>query len=180
MQTFIKSGNTKLWLYVGILVLMAGLWRSGEAINSKLANLPIKTAPKASTATATIDQKSFYAVWVKRLISSAPEAIENDQAVEDLFRKKDEAPTALFSVLPEKPPGPDYVQLFKQQANISGFSDDGIFINNRFYAIGQALESLAMAGEAGKPVIPVLKSIQKGKVTFSVDKQQVVFLIGKT
>lgn len=178
MQNFIKSGNKKLWFYIGSIALMAVLWKFGEAINSKLASLPIKTAPKAVAATATIDQKSFYAVWVKRITSSAPETIENDQAVEDLFRKKEEV--VIATALPEKPPGPDYVQIFKQNANISGVSDDGIFINRRFYAIGQKLENLAMASESGteKPIIPVLNSIQKGKVTFVVGNQKVIFLIG--
>ena len=177
MQTFIKSGNARLWIYVGSLVIMAGLWKSGEAINSRLAGLPIKTAPKAAERATSIDQKSFYAVWVKRLTSSSPEIIEDDQAVENLFNKKEEKLPQILT--PEKPPEPDYGEIFKRNAQITGISNDGIFINRKFYRIGQKLDHLAIPTEAGKPIIPVLQSIQNGKVTFNVGKKQVVFVIGK-
>lgn len=177
MQTFIKSGNAKLWVYMGALALMAGLWKSGEAINHKLASLPIKTAPKSKKSTEIIDQKSFYAVWVKRLASSSPEIIEDDQAIENLFnRKEEEKLIPVFT--PEKPIGPDYPQIFKSRAQITGVSNDGIFINRQFYKIGQPIENLSMPVENGKTIKPVLQSIKNGKAVFMVNKQPVIFLLG--
>ena len=178
MNTFIKSGNAKLWIYIVALVLMAALWKAGEAINSKLVTLPIKTAPKSTAPSVKIDQKNFYAVWVKRITSSTKEVIEDDQAVENLFNKKEE-PDAKKTLTPEIPPEPDYVQTFKQNAVISGVSDDGIFINGQFVKIGQNIDHLAMAGTHGKSIIPALSSIKNGKVNFTVGKDKVDFLIGK-
>ena len=176
MKTFIKSGNAKLWIYIGALVFMAFLWKAGEAISGKLASLPIKTAPKSTVRTASIDQKSFYAVWVKRLAASSPEIIENDQAVENLFKQKEEKPEILS---PEIPVGPDYVQIFKDRVQITGISNDGVFLNNQFYRAGQKIYPLSMPRESGKPVVPVLQSIQDGRIVFSIEKKTAVFLTGE-
>lgn len=175
MKKFLKSGNTKLWIYIGVLSLMVGLWKTGESINTKLAELPIRTAPKAST-TADLEQKSFYTVWVKQLtVAPKPSETENAQTLDTLFQfRKEPEP-----IKPEpKIIEPDYAEIFKASAQIDGISDDGVFINRKFYHIGQKINQLTIATQTGKPIIPILESIQKDQIIFLVGKKKVSFFIG--
>ena len=178
MQDILKTGNRKLWSYIGILMVMAGLWKAGEAINIKLGALPVKTAPKAAQASATLDQKNFYAVWVKQISAAIPVPADDAAATDAIFRQKPEV-LPLAPPLPTKPPEPDYRDAFKQSASITGVSDDGIFVNGSFYRIGQKLDELTIMSETGKPITPVLASMKGGQATFLVGKHSVVFLIGK-
>lgn len=175
MKKIISSGNARLWFYIGFLVAMAGLWRAGESINARLSALPIKEAPKAAKPTAIIDQKSFYAVWVKQAteVTIAP---DDSQAVDAVFNKSEEP--KIEAPKPIMPIEPDYVDMFKQSADVYGVSDDGVFVNGSFYGVGSKLEPLSMTTVSGKAITPVLISIKNGQAVFQVGTNKVHFNTG--
>lgn len=174
MQQFFKSGNARFWIYLCVLTLMLLLWKAGESINGRLAALPVKTPPKTVSSAPPLDQANFYAVWVKR-IAAAPTTPGDPTSMDTLFKKKEDPKVQLESLKQEEP---DYVEIFKKAANVQGVSDTGVYINGRFYHVGDKLEELAMMDSSGKPVVPLLSSIKDGAVTFVVRKAKVVFSLG--
>lgn len=174
MQKFFKSGNAKFWLFLGVFALMVLLWKTGEAINGRLAALPVKSAPKHENTTPPLDQATFYAVWVKR-ITAAPVTQEDPASMDTLFKIKEEPKTQLESL---KLVEPDYVEIFKKAATVQGVSDTGVYINGRFYQVGEHLQELAMVDSNGKPVVPTLASIKDGHATFMIRKAKVLFSLG--
>lgn len=169
MQKMFKSGSTRVYLYLIVMIVVAAGWRAGEWINRRLAELPIHEAPRAERNAAPIEPRSFSAVWVKQS-GTAPRA-SGDIEVDSLFRKKEEPkvdpPKAVVAL--------DYAGMFRQAAQVDGVADDGVFVNGRFYKIGEKLHELAVAAGDVKPVVPVLESIKGGKVTFRVGAGKVSF-----
>lgn len=178
MKTFFKSGNRKLWVYISILLMMAGLWKAGEAISAQLATLPIKTAPKATSTAAQLNQKNFYAVWVKRVAEKVPAVAAETATVDALFMTKNEAKDRSVELVTD-PAEPDYGETFKQSANVGGVSHNGIFVNGRFYSTGQSLDELAITGRSGLPVVPVLTFISQERAIFRVGRKDIVILIAE-
>lgn len=165
MSNILKSGNAKLYLFIVILVVLGALWRAGEAINAELGALPVKVAPKLGSNAAVLDEKSFYPVWVKQAVARTP-VPDNDQ-VDVLFKHEEKT----VEIQP-KPLEPDYALLFRRAIHIDGVSDDGLFINGRFYTIGSKLEAFAMMSTVGKRIVPVLDTWRGGTATFSVGTQK--------
>lgn len=172
MQKFLKSGNVKLYLYLGVLLVMAALWRTGEAINIQLGMLSVHEAPKTGSNAAALDEKSFYPVWVKQAAARAP--IADESQVDLLFKRKEEE-----VVKPVKPMEPDYGQIFRQAVQIDGVSNDGLFISGHFYAIGEKLETFAMITAEGKRLVPKLNSFKNGKAVFDVGAQKIAIVVAR-
>ena len=174
MREVFKSGNARLYMYLVAMVAIAAVWRAGEAIHLRLAQLPVKEAPRVDRDSTPFDAKSFYPVWVKQA-AAMPSIIDGDGEVDALFKKKEEPKLELE--LP-KPPEPDYGELFKQLASVDGVADNGVFINGRFYKVGEKMEEFTFTTGSGKPVVVMVESIKDGRVVFRVGKSKVSFIFG--
>lgn len=169
MQTFLKSGNAKLYLYIGVLLVMTALWRVGDAINGRLAEMPVHAAPKVGSSAAILDKRSFSPVRVTPT-SEAPTPVADVNQVESLFKHEEEKAT---NQTPAKPIEPDYGQIFLQTVWIDGVADNGLFINGRFYATGAKLEAFSMSTASGKKIVPKLEVIREGKAIFEVGAKKI-------
>lgn len=175
MQRFLKTGNARLYALLGALLLLAGTWRAGEAINLRLVSLPVKEAPRVDKNSVPIDAKSFYPVWVKQAAANPPIQKEGEsESVEALFMEKKEPTIEQSTGVPVAPDEPDYVQMFQQAARVDGVSDDGAFINGRFYKVGQKMVEFQIYGAGGQSVIPVIQSVQNGKITFRIGNKTLI------
>lgn len=172
MQQFLKSGNLRLYLYLGVLISMGLLWRAGEAVTGRLAELPVHEAPKVGGNTVALNVKNFSAVFVKQAVAVAGNAVADESQIDSLFKRED-TKTA------EKSIERDYGQLFIQSVRIDGVSDNGLIINGRFYSIGSKLETLAMMTTGGKQLVPRLDSLKNDKAIFDVGTQKVAIATGK-
>lgn len=168
MKKLLKSGNVTLYFYMAVLLVMAGLWRAGEAINAELGNLPVKVAPKIGNNARVLSEKSFYPVWVKQSVASTSVATDSHQ-VDSLFKRDEEKVAQVQVQLAE----PDYGYMFRQVVRIDGVADDGLFINGHFYPTGTRLEAFAMLTSTGKRLVPVLEAWQGGKASFRVGAQKI-------
>jgi len=166
-----KSGRTRLYLYLGAMLIIAGGWRLGETINQRFATLVVKQAPRIDRSAAVIDAKSIYPVWVKQAVATA--VVYEHAEVDALFRKK--APQPI-----EPPPvvEPDYSEIFKQAVIVDGVANDGVFCNGRFYKVGDKMPEFTLTTASGAPLIPVLESIHNGRVTFRIGHASLAFMYG--
>jgi len=177
MKRSIYNSGAGLYLNLIALVALAAVWRAGEAINTRLAALPVKEAPRVDRSNVALDAKNFYPVWVKQAVAMPRQdgASEMDALFAGKVNKPEEPKLG-----PIRPVEPDYGEWFKQVARVDGVADDGVFVNGRFYKLGDKMQDLAFTTAGGKPVTPVVESIKGGKVTFRVGKSTVAFLFGET
>lgn len=177
MKKFLRSGNAKLYGLLLAVFLVVGAWRAGETVDTRLAALQVKQVPHVDRGSVPIDVKSFYPVWVKQAAATPPVPQGDGSASLDvLFNVKNEPKPE--DLKPLAPLEPDYVQMFKRAAAVGGISDDGVFINGRFYAIGEPLDELAMSGPRGARVVPAVESIRDGRITFRIGGKHLVFFAG--
>lgn len=166
-----KSGRTRLYLYLGAMLVIVGGWRTGETINQRFGELTVKQAPKVDRSAVVIDAKSFYPVWVKQAV--AIPAVYEHSEVDALFRKKVPQP-----IEPPKLVEPDYSEMFRQAVVVDGVADDGVFCNGRFYKVGDSMPEFTLTTSSGAPLIPVLESIHNGRVTFRIGRAALAFVYG--
>lgn len=171
MQKLLRSANTRLYIYLGGLLLLAAVWRAGESVNARFEVMPVKEAPRIDRGTIPLDAKSFYPVWVKQ--AAAMPQVTQDSEVDELFRKREEAKPEML-----KPVEPDYVEIFKASATVDGVSDNGAFVGGQFYKVGAKLHEFAIASANGQTVVPVLHSIKNGKITFTIAGRTLSFVYG--
>lgn len=177
MQKLLKSGNARLYILLGSMFVVASTWRAGDAINLRLFELTVKEAPRVDRNSVPINAKSFYPVWVKQAAAIPPVRSEGESdSVDALFMAKQEP--KIEPPKPMAPVEPDYVQMFQQRARVDGVSDDGAFVNGRFYKVGQKMEEFHFSALNGQPVVPVIESIKTGKITFTIGKQKLSFQTG--
>lgn len=173
MQKILKFGNAKLYLHLGILLLLALLWKVGETINIQLGMLPVKEVPKSAKSTIVIDEKSFYPVWVKQDVAKPQMAIGGE--VDSLFKREQEKESVVKQL------EPDYGKVFQQALKIDGVAEDGLFINGHFYTIGSNLEAYAMLTSKGERLVPKLESVRGNIVQFDLGTRKIVITMhGKT
>lgn len=156
-----KSGRTRLYLYLGAVLIIAGGWRIGETINQRFATLVVKEAPRIDRSAVAIDAKSIYPVWVKQAVARA--AVYEHTEVDALFLKK-----AQQQIEPPPVLESDYGELFRQAVVVDGVSSDGAFCNGRFYKMGDTMPEFAFTTASGAPLIPILEGVHKGAVTFRI------------
>lgn len=172
MQKIIKPGNSRLYVLVGAMAVVAGAWHTGEAIKKRLASLPIQEVPRVDRSSKAINARSFYPVWVKQTVAVAntasPQGPGQGGEFENLFTDKEDP-----KLKPAAPTEPDHATLFKQQARVDGVAKDGAFINGRFYKVGQPMAELGVAG-----VVPVIESVTPGAVNFRVGTAKISFKTG--
>ncbi len=177
MQKFLKTGNARLYILLGSMFIVGSTWRAGEAINLHLFKLPVTSAPRVDRNSVSIAKNSFYPVWVKQALATPPASNESEgESVDVLFLARQEPKIEPLRI--EAPPEPDYLQMFKQAAQIDGVSDDGVFVSGRFYKVGQKMEEFQFSGPSGTPIIPSVESIKAGKITFAIGKDRLVFQTG--
>lgn len=177
MQKIIRSGSVRMYLYIGSVLVIAGVWRMGEAVNLRLANLPVKEVQRVGQEPIALDAKGLYPVWVKQAASAG---IASQADVEGLFRKAEPALKSPGQMPDAQPaPPPDYAGMFKQLARVDGVSNDGVFLNGRFYRVGQVIDALPLGFSGSAPVVPVVESIDQGRVVFRVGKAQVAFIVAE-
>lgn len=162
-----RLGNLRLYVVLGSVFVLAGAWRGSEWVAKSLLSLPIKQAPRVERPSAALDAKNFYPVWV-RTAKATPATAAPVTAIDDLFKREDELEV-------HKPVEPQYGAQFQQVAMIDGIADNGVFVNGEFYKVGARMEAYALQG-AGKPVVPVVESVNKGTVVFRVGAELVRFV----
>lgn len=170
MRKLLNSGNARLYLYAGILILIGLLWRAGNAVNAHLNELPIEAAPRVNNILPPLTEKNFYPVWVKQAVAQAPVA-DNSQ-VDALFKHVDKKISAQV-----KPQEPDYGAMFKQRVVIDGVANNGLFIGGHFYAVGEKLEPYFTTTLAGKILVPVLVSVNSDLAAFEFDQKKIVISV---
>lgn len=93
------------------------------------------------------------------------------QAIDALFKKVE---VKMPEIVSKKPQEPDYAAIFKASLIVSGYANDGLIIDGRFYATGEKLDRMTMYGTSGKAVVPKIESVRNGKATFAVGGKKVV------
>lgn len=168
MALNLNKGSAKLYIYLGVAVAAGLTWHAGEYVNGRLRLLIVKAAPQVDRNSISMDAKSFYPVWVKQASAVAPSQVDGE--LDTLFQKRADP-----SLEPPKPPEPDYGEIFKARARVDGVSDDGAFVNGRFYKAGSKLEELALTSTTGMSIVPMIESVANGRILFRVGKDTAVF-----
>jgi len=159
-----------------IAVAAVGIvWQGTELVKQSMADLPIRALPKVTSKISVADVKSLPWVWEKspavlkheRLQAEANAAGRADVNVEEVFGQKE-----------EKPPEPvrpkfEFDKFFKQNARVDAVASNGAVINGRFFELGSDMEMLAMVGDHGNKVVPLLRSVTDTGVLVRIGKQDV-------
>jgi len=167
MGKLLKQGNTRAYLYIILAGILLLVWTGADAINAKLAALPITKAPIVRSQEVPFSKMSIHPISIKQ-----PAAIAAEQGVdvEQLFKKEQ----AKVAEEPPKPVDPDFGAQLKQRVEVTSVADSGAVINGTFYRVGSKLEDLTMQSVSGKPVVPVLEAVNGRKVTIRAGKAVVV------
>lgn len=159
---FTKSNRRGLMLLVTVVGVVA-LWRIGEEVNTRVAQLVVQPPPQLRSVPAISDTKSYYALYVRK----APAASASGSNVDDAFR----------SPPPPKPPEPMFDAVAEIKARlpglVTGMSDTGLFLGDVFVPVGQTLDSLGIADNAGRAVRPVLVASSVNGFELQVGKKRI-------
>lgn len=146
MATRLNKTNRRGMVLLLTAIGVAALWRVGEEVNTRVAQLAVQPPPQLRSVPAITDTKSYYALYVRK----APAAADNGSNVDDAFR----------SPPPPKAPEPMFDAVAAVKARlpglVTGMSDTGLFLGNVFVPVGQSLDSLGIVDNAGRAVRPVL------------------------
>lgn len=168
MRKVLNNPNIKFYLLLGSILVCAMTWKAGEAVRSRLADQPVKQAPRVDRNAVPINAKSFYTVWVKQAAASPPQTDTPAAELDGLFQNKVEPKNEV--VLPTEP---DYAQMFTQVARINGVSKDGAFVNQRFYKVGVPMKELNFIGP-----MPIIEKIDSTGIHFRIGAKVIVFKTG--
>lgn len=169
MTKLMKSRNAAYYVYGLLVLLVFGIWSTGNYINKRLLQLPVRELQQVPVKPSMTDTKSFFPIWAKTAAAVKADA-EASGNVDEFFKKQEEAKPV--DVVP-KVQEPDYPAMVKQMAALQSVADNGAVINGRFYATGDRVEALAVVRSAGQPLVPVLASVQAEGATLKVGAVQV-------
>ena len=131
----------------------------------RLGELVVKQAPHVDMGKSNLSIKSFPMVFVKQPSVSKFEEM-GQTPLDEFFSQR--------SDVEKKSADPNYADLFKQTALITGFSSEtGVFLNGGFYRTGDKIEALAMTATSGLRIVPVVESVTSDGVVFRVGQQNV-------
>jgi hypothetical protein len=176
MTKLMKGRNAAYYIYGLLLLVVFGVWSSGNFINKRLLRLPVRELQQVPVKQSMTDTKSFYPIWAKTAVAVKADA-EASGNVDDFFKKQDERKAV--DVPPPQPQEPDYPTMIKQMASLQSVADNGAVINGRFYATGDRIVSLAVVRSAGQPLVPVLAAVQGEGATLSVGRTRVSLVLPK-
>lgn len=166
MTSIFKSGNSRLYISLIVLLSLAGLWRLTQAVNQKIIQVPIKQAPRTVATNPSKGTKDMYPVWV--LQSSAVKLDTSDASVEGLFG------AATPEVAKPEPVKETAVETFQKSLRITGFGYQGVFARGLFFKAGEPMSELAFTDDSGKLVIPVLVSSSNNIATFDIGGKRLI------
>lgn len=147
--------NERLFGFLIVALAIIGTFRATEAINLRLARLPVVAVPQKKVVIAELNSKGLYPVVVRQ--SRAP--LEGGaETVDQVFREKVEEVEP-----PPPPPPPDFSAIFRSMITLDGTTPTGAFLNGRYYAIGEQLTSLAITN-GGMSMTPRLVRVREGAV----------------
>ncbi len=175
MGKLMKGRNATYYLYLAVLIAIGAVWGLGNMINKRLLQLPIQELPQVTAKSVTTDTKSFYPVWAKQVAAKRAEVNAGGE-VDDFFKKREESKPAEVAVKPQEP---DYQLTVRKSAFLQSIADNGAVINGRFYAVGAAINELAILRPGGAPIIPILSNVAGDKATIVVGKNPVVIELPK-
>lgn len=175
MTKLMKGRNAAYYLYFVVLCAIFGVWTTGNFINGRLAQLPVRELQQVPVKQVTTDTKSFYPIWAKTAAAVKADAVAAGD-VDEIFKKKEDAKPA--SEVP-RVVEPDYPALVRQAAALQSVADNGAVINGRFYSVGASIDALMVMRTAGQPLVPILAAVQGETVTLTVGKAKVVLNLPK-
>lgn len=178
MKKVSKAGNNTLYVYIGIAVSLALLWRGGEyVVKEKLAKVEVRRLESKVVTAPVVDVKSFFAVFIKQPAAIKAQHQADGQPIDSLFSKPvEDKPVEVMAA----PVEPDYVAQIKQSASLDAISDNGAVINGKFFAIGQPIAEMGYVVGGSKRVEPKITRLGKDNVTLQVDKATVTLKLVPT
>lgn len=173
MSDFLKKGNVSLNLVFVAVVVMALLWRLGNGVVSSLKSLTVYEAPSVSQKPASLDVGNLPPVWVKQA-KAIPESV--GMSPMDVFFRPEEKPVEKRK---EGAVADEYMSTLKRTLRLDAVSDNGAFLNGRFYKVGSPLEEFAKVGPTGALMAPRLTGLDRDTVTVNVLNTSIVVKAGK-
>ncbi len=176
MGKLFKHSNAVLYVTLGILILIAGIFRLGDTVNQRLKQLPIKNVASAAPAVVADVKREIYPVWVVQ--ASARQTEIHQGSVEDIFGKAEAAAVPGEAGQAEKAlaaaPKPSRAELFQQRFVIAGYGFNGIFVGEVFYRAGESMPELAFVDSDGVSITPKLIDAQNGSVAIDLGGQRLL------
>lgn len=176
MRKYLKSRNGGNVVYVACMLLLGILWQGTERIKLAMSELPIHEMPRARTSISVADVKALRGVSEK-----SPEAIKQERIRAAGATDTASADVDVDAVFGDKteqvapPPAPkfEFDKFFKQNATVSAVASNGAVINGHFYELGTDMELLAIVGDQGNKVVPILRSVSDSGIVVSLGKKEV-------
>ncbi|MDO8416476.1 MAG: hypothetical protein Q7S87_09720 [Agitococcus sp.] len=169
----------------GILLMgLYGAWVQGQRLPIVIAELPIQgqtvaKLPEGAPAPAIVEvTKSLHPLLIESSrktgpVLKGPFSAFKEKELDVLFDRQDiekkkvspsenkEVKPAVAAVIPQA----DYFGQLSTVVKIQALSATGAVINNRFYAVGESIPSLAYPpAKPGKMVVPVLSKVDQNAV----------------
>lgn len=145
--------------FIGLIVCA---WLGGDYLTKQLNQLPIKELPKPTIAEKIIDIKTLYPVLVEFSKKADISSPENEQSVDAVFGKQEELKKVIV-------PPVDYVALAKSTIVLDAVSNQGAFINGKFFKRGDVITS-ATIQDGTAFIKPILTSIDNHSVRVSIGR----------
>lgn len=175
MTKLMNGRNAAYYIYSLLLLAVFAVWSSGNFINKRLLQLPVRELQQVPVRQIMTDTKSFYPIWAKTAAAVKADA-EASGNVDDFFKKQEESKTVEMAPPPQEP---DYPSMIKQMALLQSVADNGAVINGRFYATGDRIEALAVMRNAGQTLVPVLAAVQGESATLSIGRARISLVLPK-
>jgi len=167
----IKSANLALYVTLGILVLLVGLFKMGESVNARLKATPIKTVTKATSAVVEQSKRTIYPVWVVQ--ASARQATAEQGSVENIFGAESK-PDPVAQMEAQRVSKLSRAEIFQQRFAITGYGYNGIFVGEVFFRAGEPMQTLTFADADGRTITPMLLRAADGEVTIDLGGQKLL------
>lgn len=175
MREYLNQKSAGSTVYLACLLLLAAIWFGTDSIRESMEAEEIYQLSSVKSGVSAVDVKGLRSVSEKSPIAlkqeralAQAEGVGADVDVDAVFGDKhsDEAP-------PPPPPAFEFDKFFKQNAVLNAVSSNGAVINGHFFETGGDMEVLALVGDQGKKVVPVLRSVNETVAVVSVEKKLV-------
>lgn len=173
MNNLLKTINLKINQVtptVAIVVAMLAfwvIWSGGEYMVQKFSALEVRHPKKVKNPTKAINPKDFYAIWIEE--RNIKKSTEGDIA--KIFTQEENSISK-----PMQAPGitiDNTLNAFRQ-LEIKGVADDGAFIGQHFYQVGQPILEIPIEVDFGQIFIPILLALGDDTATFDVGGKKVI------
>ncbi len=88
MTKLMRSRNAAYYVYALLVLLVFGIWSTGNYINKRLLQLPVRELQQVPVKPSMTDTKSFFPIWAKTAAAVKADA-EAAGNVDDFFKKQE-------------------------------------------------------------------------------------------